>query len=155
YAASDAEEGEALLAARRLAYPAMERAALRAFPAGHGGVIVDDVAIPRTQLAPVLEQVARIADRHRMTVGVVAHAGDGNLHPNIIIDRADPASVAAGQAVFDEIMELALSVGGTCTGEHGVGLLKRDWLARELGPVGMRVQRAINQALDPNNLLNP
>jgi glycolate oxidase len=72
-----------------------------------------------------------------------------------VVDRSDPASVARGRAVFDEIMALALSVGGTSSGEHGIGLLKRDWLARELGPVGMRVHRAVKHALDPGNLLNP
>jgi glycolate oxidase len=73
----------------------------------------------------------------------------------IVVDRADPASVRRGRAVFDEIMRLALSLGGTCTGEHGIGLLKRDWLAAELGPVGVRVHYAIKQSLDPLNILNP
>lgn len=155
YTASDATEAEALLAARRLAYHSMEHLAATTFPTGNGVVIVDDIAVPRTALAETLDGVARIAAAHGVMVGMVAHAGDGNLHPNIIVDQADPASVAAGQAVFDEIMELALSLGGTSTGEHGVGLLKRDWLARELGPVGVRVHRAIKQALDPANLLNP
>jgi glycolate oxidase len=155
YAATDPIEAEALLAARRLAYPAMEHAAAAAFPGGTGTVVVDDIAVPRTALAEVLDRVAAIAAKHRVTVGVVAHAGDGNLHPNIQVDRSDPDSLAAGQAVFDEIMEVALAVGGTSSGEHGIGLLKRDWLARELGPVGVRVHRAIKQALDPNNLLNP
>jgi glycolate oxidase len=155
YAATDATEAESLLAARRLAYHAMEHAAAAAFPGGNGGVIVDDIAVPRTALAPVLDGIARIAAAHGVMVGVVAHAGDGNLHPNIVVDRADTASVAAGRAVFDEIMELCLSVGGTSTGEHGVGLLKRDWLAREAGPVAMDVHRAIKHALDPDNVLNP
>jgi glycolate oxidase len=155
YVATDPTEAEALLAARRLAYPAMERAAAAAFPGGRGGLVVDDIAVPRTALAEVLDRVAGIAAKHQVTVGVVAHAGDGNLHPNIMVDRADPASLARGRAVFDEIMELALSVGGTSTGEHGIGLLKREWLARELGPLGLRVHRAIKQALDPANLLNP
>ena len=155
YVATDATEADALLAARRLAYPAMEHAAAAAFPGGNGGVIVDDVAVPRTALAEMLDGVERIAAAHGVMVGVVAHAGDGNLHPNIVVDRADPDSVAAGQRVFDEVMELALGMGGTSTGEHGVGLLKREWLARELGPVGMRVHQAIKHALDPDNLLNP
>lgn len=155
YPATDPTEAEALLAARRLAYPAMERAAAAAFPDGNGGLVVDDIAVPRSALAKVLDGVAEIAARHGVMVGVIAHAGDGNLHPNIVVDRSDPASVARGQAVFDEIMELALAVGGTSTGEHGVGLLKRDWLARELGPVGLRVHRAVKAALDPGNLLNP
>jgi glycolate oxidase len=155
YAATDPTEAGALLAARRLAYPAMEHAAAARYPAGTGVTIVDDIAVPRTALAQVLDGIARIAAAHQATVGVVAHAGDGNLHPNIVVDRADPASVATGQAVFDEIMELALSVGGTSSGEHGVGLLKREWLAREIGPVGVRVHQAIKNALDPDRLLNP
>jgi glycolate oxidase len=155
YTATDATEAEALLAARRLAYHGMEHAAAAAFPTGNGGVIVDDIAVPRTALAEVLDGIARIAAAHDTMVGVVAHAGDGNLHPNIVVDRSDPASVARGQAVFDEILALALAAGGTSTGEHGVGLLKRDWLAREIGPVGVRVHRAIKQALDPAGLLNP
>jgi glycolate oxidase len=155
HAATDATEAQALLAARRLAYHAMEHAAAAAFPDGNGGVIVDDVAVPRTTLATVLDGIAGIAAAHDVLVGVVAHAGDGNLHPNIVVDRADPASIARGRRVFDEIMELCLSVGGTSTGEHGVGLLKRDWLAREIGPVGVAVHQAVKQALDPANLLNP
>lgn len=155
YAATDVTEADALLAARRLAYPAVEQAAAAAFPGGNGGLIVDDIAIPRTALAEVLDGIGRISARHQTAVGVIAHAGDGNLHPNIIVDRSDPESVARGRTVFDEIMELALSVGGTSTGEHGVGLLKREWLARELGPVGVRVHQAIKHALDPANLLNP
>jgi glycolate oxidase len=155
YAASDDIEADALLAARRLAHPAMERAAAAAFPVGNGGLIIDDIAVPRTSLAEVLDGVARIAAANEVVVGVVAHAGDGNLHPNIVVDRADPDSVARGRVVFDEILALCLSVGGTTTGEHGVGLLKREWLAREIGPVGLRVHRAIKRALDPDNLFNP
>jgi len=155
YTASDASEATALLAARRLAHPAMERFAAEAYPGGAGGLIIDDVAVPRSRLAEMLEGVERIAAEHRVPVAVVGHAGDGNLHPNIVVDRADPASVARGRAVFDEIMALGLALGGTCTGEHGVGLLKREWFAREIGPVGVRVHRAIKAALDPANLLNP
>ncbi|WP_326549681.1 FAD-binding oxidoreductase [Micromonospora sp. NBC_01813] len=155
YAASDAVEAAALLQARRLAHPAMERFAAQAFPDGNGGLIIDDVAVPRSTLARMLDGVAAIAERHEVAIGVVGHAGDGNLHPNIVVDRADPDSLARGRAAFDAIMRLGLDLGGTCTGEHGVGLLKRDWLAEEIGPVGMRVHRAIKQALDPTGLLNP
>lgn len=153
YRATDAEEAAALLAARRTAHPAMEH--LAATLHDRGGLIIDDVAVPRSRLADLLDGIAAIAARHEITVGVVGHAGDGNLHPNIVVDRDDPQSVGRGHAVFDEIMELGLALGGTCTGEHGVGLLKRDWLATEVGPVGMRVQRAIKDALDPQGILNP
>ncbi|WP_212828018.1 FAD-binding oxidoreductase [Catellatospora sp. TT07R-123] len=151
--ATDAEEAAQLLLARRLAHPAMERLAVSLYE--HGGLIIDDVAVPRTRLAELLDDVAEISARHGVPVGVVGHAGDGNMHPNIVVDRADPASVAAGRRVFDEIMERGLALGGTCTGEHGVGLLKRDWLATELGEVGVDVHRAIKAALDPSGLLNP
>ncbi|MEV0273119.1 FAD-linked oxidase C-terminal domain-containing protein [Hamadaea sp. NPDC050747] len=153
YRATDDEEAAALLQARRAAHPAMEH--LAASMHDRGGLILDDIAVPRSRLAELLDGIAEIAARHEITVGVVGHAGDGNLHPNIVVDRADPASVEKGHVVFDEIMELGLALGGTCTGEHGVGLLKRGWLATEAGPVSMRVQRAIKDALDPRGILNP
>jgi glycolate dehydrogenase FAD-linked subunit len=153
YRATDEDEAAALLAARRLAHPAMEKLAASMY--ARGGIIIDDIAVPRSRLAELLDGIVAIADKHAVTVGVVGHAGDGNLHPNIVVDRDDPQSVRRGHAVFDEIMELGLALGGTCTGEHGVGLLKREWLANEAGPVSMRVQRAIKDALDPAGLLNP
>jgi glycolate oxidase len=153
YVASDQEEADGLLAARRLAHPAMEHLAAQLFPGG--GLIVDDIAVPRTRLVELIEGIERIAAEHGVIVGTVGHAGDGNLHPNIVFDRGDPSSVERGRRVFDDIMALGLALGGTCTGEHGIGILKRDWLAREVGPVGMRVHRAIKAALDPNAILNP
>jgi glycolate oxidase len=155
YAATDAVEAAALLQARRLAHPAMEKYAAEAFPGGNGGLIIDDVAVPRSALAALLDGTEKIGAEHGVAIGVVGHAGDGNMHPNIVVDRADPASVARGRRAFDDIMSLGLSLGGTCTGEHGVGLLKREWLAHEIGPVGVRVHQAIKAALDPTNLLNP
>ncbi|MGW1058825.1 FAD-binding oxidoreductase [Micromonospora rubida] len=155
YAATDAAEAAALLQARRLAHPAMEKFAADAYPGGNGGLIIDDVAVPRGSLAALLDGVARIAEECDVPIGVVGHAGDGNMHPNIVVDRADPASLDRGRRAFDEIMRLGLELGGTCTGEHGVGLLKRDWLAREIGPVGVRVHQAIKAALDPEGLFNP
>ncbi|RIV37241.1 FAD-binding oxidoreductase [Micromonospora radicis] len=155
YAATDAVEAAALLQARRLAHPAMEKYAADTYPGGNGGLIIDDLAVPRGALAELLDGVARIAAECAVPIGVVGHAGDGNLHPNIVVDRSDPASLARGRRAFDEIMRLGLALGGTCTGEHGVGLLKRDWLAREIGPVGVRVHQAIKAALDPSGLLNP
>jgi glycolate oxidase len=117
--------------------------------------VVDDVAVPRTRIAEFVTGVEEISARHGLLVGVVGHAGDGNLHPVIVVDRGDPSSMDRGRRVFDDIMRLGLALGGTCTGEHGVGILKRDWLARELGPVGMRVNRALKAALDPSGILNP
>jgi glycolate oxidase len=146
HVATDATEADMLLAARRLAYPALEKL---------GSVIVDDLAVPRSRLAEVLDGVDRIAAEHDLTITMIAHAGDGNVHPNIIVPHGDASALERGRRAFDAIMRLGLSVGGTCTGEHGVGLLKRDWLARELGPVGLRVHRAVKDALDPAHILNP
>lgn len=146
YRATDATEADALLESRRSAYHAMERL---------GTVLVDDVAVPRSKLAEALDGVAAAAERHGVVIGVIAHAGDGNLHPNIVVHPEDPASVAAGKAAFDEILEMTLAMGGTITGEHGVGMLKRDWLAKEVDPVNLAVQRRIKEALDPQGILNP
>ena len=155
YTAEDAFEAEALTRARRLAHPAMEHLAAQAFPSGRGGLVVDDVAVPRSRITDLVAGVEEIAARHGVLVGVVGHAGDGNLHPVIVVDRADQSSMDRGRLVFDEIMRLGLALGGTCTGEHGVGLLKRDWLAREIGPVGMRIHRAVKAAFDPDGIFNP
>ncbi len=155
YAAEDAQQAQALTEARRLAHPAMERLASRAFPGGRGGIVVDDIAVPRRRIAEFVTGVEEISARDGVLVGVVGHVGDGNLHPVIVVDRADASSMDRGRRVFDDILALGLALGGTCTGEHGVGLLKRDWLARELGPVGLRVNRAVKAALDPSGMFNP
>ncbi|MFC4337126.1 FAD-binding oxidoreductase [Salininema proteolyticum] len=143
YRATDAAEADALLESRRMALPAIER---------KGGILVDDIAVPRSRLAEALAGVEEVAARHDVVIGVVAHAGDGNLHPNIVVgdDR-----IERGRAAFDEILDLALSLGGTVTGEHGVGVLKREWMEREVDEANLDVQKAIKKALDPKGILNP
>ncbi len=96
-----------------------------------------------------------IADRHGLVVGVVGHAGDGNMHPTVVFDPADPVATEHARVAFGEIMDLGLELGGTITGEHGVGVLKREWLEREAGAVSMGVHRAVKAALDPLGILNP
>ncbi|RSS63350.1 FAD-binding oxidoreductase [Streptomyces sp. WAC06614] len=145
--AEDEAESELLLQARRMSLTALE--ALR--PA----TMIDDVCVPRSRLAEMLDGTAALAARHGLTIGVCAHAGDGNTHPVVCFDPADADETARARASFDEIMALGLELGGTITGEHGVGVLKKDWLARELGPVGLEMQRAVKQAFDPLGLLNP
>ncbi|MGA5900622.1 FAD-binding oxidoreductase [Streptomyces venetus] len=145
--ADDAAESELLLKARRLSLTALEKV--------KGVTMIDDVCVPRSRLAEMLEGVDRIAEKYRLTIGVVAHAGDGNTHPTVCFDPADPDESRRARESFDEIMALGLELGGTITGEHGVGVLKKEWLARELGPVGLEMQRAVKQAFDPLNLLNP
>ncbi|MFD7508480.1 FAD-binding oxidoreductase [Streptomyces sp. NPDC059853] len=145
--AEDAAESEMLLAARR--------AGLSALEAVKGTTMIDDVCVPRARLAELLDGVARIADRHRLTIGVIAHAGDGNTHPTVCFDATDPDESRRARESFDAIMALGLQLGGTITGEHGVGVLKREWLARELGPDSLEVQRGIKAVFDPLGLLNP
>lgn len=141
-------ESRQLLDIRRLAYPAVERL---------GATLVEDVCVPRSRLPDMVECIERAAERHGVMIATVAHAGDGNLHPVFVFDRgpaeADvPASV---WAAADEVFRAALDLGGTLTGEHGVGLIKRRWLALELGEESMAVHRAIKDALDPTGILNP
>ncbi|MFJ9714926.1 FAD-binding oxidoreductase [Streptomyces sp. NPDC101213] len=145
--AEDAAESELLLQARRSALVALE--------AVKGTTMIDDVCVPRSRLGDMLEGVERIARKHRLTIGVCAHAGDGNTHPTVCFDAADPDEARRARESFDEIMALGLELGGTITGEHGVGVLKKEWLARELGPVGLEMQRRIKQVFDPLGILNP
>ncbi|MEV7526793.1 FAD-linked oxidase C-terminal domain-containing protein [Streptomyces sp. NPDC091371] len=145
--AEDEAESELLLQARRMAFPGLE--ALR--PA----TMIDDVCVPRSRLAEMLDGTAAIARAHDLLIGVCAHAGDGNTHPIVCFDPADEDETRRARESFGEIMALGLSLDGTITGEHGIGVLKKEWLARELGPVGLEMQRAVKSAFDPLNLLNP
>ncbi|MET8176755.1 FAD-binding oxidoreductase [Streptomyces clavifer] len=145
--AESAAESELLLQARRLSLPAMETLK----PA----TMIDDVCVPRSRLGAMIEGTAAIAEKFGLTIGVVAHAGDGNTHPVVCFDPTDADESRRARESFDEIMALGLGLGGTITGEHGVGVLKREWLARELGEVGVELQRGIKAAFDPLGLLNP
>jgi glycolate oxidase len=120
---TDEFEAEALFAARRLAYPALERL---------GPVLTEDVCVPRSKVPHMLASIEESAKRHGVTIATVAHAGDGNLHPVLITPPDDDAARAAAQAAFEEILVAAIAVGGTVTGEHGVGLLKRGGMRKEL-----------------------
>ncbi|MYV45345.1 FAD-linked oxidase C-terminal domain-containing protein [Streptomyces sp. SID2888] len=145
--AEDTAESELLLQARRLSLPALETV--------KGTTMIDDVCVPRSRLGELLEGIERIAGKHRLTIGVCAHAGDGNTHPTVCFDAQDPEESRRARESFDEIMALGLELGGTITGEHGVGVLKKEWLAREIGPVGVEMQRAVKAAFDPLGILNP
>jgi glycolate oxidase subunit GlcD len=142
----DPAEGDLLLQARRMALPALEQL---------GSTLIDDVAVPRSRIAAFLDGCDAIAAARDLVIGVVGHAGDGNMHPTICFDPADADQRERAFAAFDDILELGLSLGGTITGEHGVGAIKVDWLEREIGPVALDVHRAIKDALDPAGLLNP
>ncbi|WP_448628527.1 FAD-binding oxidoreductase [Geodermatophilus sp. URMC 64] len=143
---SDDAEAEALFAARRLAYPALERL---------GPVLTEDICVPRSEVPAMLRDVEEIGARHGVQIGTIAHAGDGNLHPCMITPPGDDDARRAAVAAFDDILTAAIARRGTVTGEHGVGLLKRGGMRAELDPGAHAMQEAIKQALDPLDLFNP
>ncbi|WP_414119820.1 FAD-binding oxidoreductase [Corynebacterium nuruki] len=149
--ADNATDSELLVAARRSAQPAWEH-----YAQGHGGgQLLDDVCIPRSTMAEFCDRIEGISAETGAMVAVIAHAGDGNMHPSVFFDSSDEASVARAQDAFDRIMALGLELGGTITGEHGVGNLKSAWLAKELDEGNRRLHREIKNAVDPDGILNP
>ncbi|BDB61602.1 MULTISPECIES: FAD-binding oxidoreductase [Rhodococcus] len=146
FATDDPEEGEAFTVARRMAIPAVERT---------GSLLLEDVGVPIPALPELVRGIADLATEHDVTVAVIAHAGDGNTHPLIVYDPADEDMTARAQVVFGKIMDLAIELGGTITGEHGVGRLKKAWLPDQVGPDVMALTERIKAALDPNAILNP
>jgi len=145
-ASDDAEEGEMLMGARRMAIPCVERL---------GTVLIEDVGVPLPRIPELVASVAETAVRHDTAIPVIGHAGDGNLHPLVCFDAADPDATARAEAAFDEIMGTALALGGTVTGEHGVGSLKARHLRAQLGPDVLDLMRSVKAALDPAGILNP
>ena len=147
----DPADSEMLVAARRAVSPAMEK-----YVSGlGGGELIDDVCVPRSRLGEFFARLDEIAGRHSVEVSTAGHAGDGNMHPSVLFDAHDPASVAEAKETFAEIMQLGLDLGGTITGEHGVGYLKKDWLVRELDAGARALQTSIKAAVDPLGILNP
>lgn len=140
----DPAEGERLLAIRRSMHPAM---------AALGTTLIEDVSVPRSALPEMFDAIAEIERAYGITIPTVVHAGDGNLHPNFIFEGPDvPEHV---WLAADELFRAAVRLGGTLTGEHGIGTLKRRWLAEELGEDQWRLQRDITRVFDPLGLLNP
>ena len=146
YRAEDAEQSELLLGARRMAIVALE---------AKGDWLLDDVALPRSALAEAVTEIESIAERRDVLIGTFGHAGDGNLHPTIVTPRGDVDAAARAMLAFDDILAVALRHGGTVTGEHGIGLLKRRALADELDEVARDLHTTVKQALDPRGILNP
>ncbi|WP_336645882.1 FAD-binding oxidoreductase [Microbacterium sp. USHLN186] len=140
----DAAEGERLLAIRRSMHPAM---------ASLGTTLIEDVAVPRSAMAAMFDEIARIEREFQVRIPTVAHAGDGNLHPNFIFEGEQvPAHI---WAAADALFRAAVRLGGTLTGEHGIGVLKSRWLAEELGEDQWEIQRQIVRVFDPQGILNP
>lgn len=144
---TDATEAERLLEIRRAMHPAMERL---------GTTLIEDVSVPRSALPAMFDAIADIERRHGIRIPTIAHAGDGNLHPNFIYDAGVDDEVPAHiWAAADEMFQAAIALGGTLTGEHGIGVLKRRWLRDELGDAQFELQQQIKGVFDPAGILNP
>ena len=116
---------------------------------------IGDIGVPRGRLAEVVAGLEQISADTGVRIFTIAHASDGNLHPMIVMDQEESVTEGPPKEALGRMFHLAKRLGGTLTGEHGVGLLKRDWLRDELGDVSLEVQHAIRQALDPLGILNP
>ena len=115
----------------------------------------EDVAVPRTELVALVTGIREIAARNRLPIPIYGHAGDGNLHPNILCDRRDAEELSRVRIAAREIFELAVSLGGTLSGEHGIGLLKKQFMELDLGPGALSLMRRVKEAIDPLNIMNP
>lgn len=141
------EEAEALTTARRAALSALAR--LRPT------TILEDATVPRSEIANMVRAIQEIAERYQVTICTFGHAGDGNLHPTCLTDIRDKEEMKRVEKAFEEIFQTAIKLGGTITGEHGVGAMKLPYLSLKVGDEGIAVMRQIKQAIDPNNIMNP
>jgi glycolate oxidase len=142
----DEQEAELLFGARRMAVPCVERL---------GTVLIEDVGVPLPRIPELVAAVEAIAARHTTLIPLIGHAGDGNFHPLVTFDASDEDARRRAEAAFDEIMQTAIALGGTITGEHGVGSLKARHLRAQLGDDVLDLHGRIKGALDPQGIMNP
>ncbi len=147
YHAADANEGEMLLEVRRRAWPAAEKLGKSLLP--------EDIAVKREHLPELLAGINKIADDLDLFIPVLGHAGDGNMHPLLVFDEHDPDELSRVKEAFAQIVHLALDLGGTLAGEHGVGTLKREFLDDEVDPLHHEMMKKVKATFDPENRLNP
>jgi len=145
--ARDDAEAAQLATARRSAFSALARLAPT--------IILEDATVPRSELAHMIRFVAEVAKRHELKIGTFGHMGDGNLHPTFLTDERNKDEMRRVHEAFTEIFDEAIRLGGTITGEHGIGLAKKEFLPKFAGPAQMRVMRELRKALDPKGILNP
>lgn len=145
--AQTAQERDSIWTARRAALPALAQVK----PA----TILEDATVPRTKIVEMLAAISNISKKYNIMIGTFGHAGDGNLHPTLLIDPLNKDELERVNKAIDEIFETALSFGGTLSGEHGIGVAKLKYLKNEIGKSGIETMRRIKQALDPDNILNP
>jgi glycolate oxidase len=145
-ATTDETESREFVVARRQAIPAMER---------RGRLLIEDVGVPLPNLPQLVEGVHRIGAECGVEIALIAHAGDGNTHPLLVFDPMDPAAAATAAVAYGEIMDLAISLNGTITGEHGIGTMKKPWLEGQVGADVIELTRRVKHAFDPQGILNP
>jgi glycolate oxidase len=145
--AKDEIEGASLWKARRSVSPSLARKA--------PNKLGEDITVPRSAIPETIRRLKAISAKYALPIVIFGHAGDGNLHPNILFDKRDPEQFARVEAIVNEMFNAALELGGTLSGEHGVGALKRPYMLRALGAVSIEMQKRIKQAFDPLNILNP
>lgn len=145
--AAGAAEAAELWKARKSAYGVLARI--------KSHFVLDDVTVPMANITPLLKGIEAIANRHEIQIATFGHAGDGNLHPQILYDGYDPADVRRKEAASEDLFRLAVELEGTLTGEHGIGISKAPFMTLEHDPVAMDVMRSIKNTFDPHNLLNP
>ena len=145
--ARDAAEAAQLATARRSAFSALARLAPT--------TILEDATVPRSELAHMIRFVAEVAKKYELKIGTFGHMGDGNLHPTFLTDERNEAEIHRVHEAFKEIFDEAIRLGGTITGEHGIGLAKKEFLPKFAGAAQMRVMRELRKALDPKGILNP
>ncbi|WP_249436100.1 FAD-linked oxidase C-terminal domain-containing protein [Paenibacillus sp. Marseille-Q4541] len=145
--ASTLAEGAKLMAARRAALSALSRS--------KPTTIMEDATVPRSRLAEMVETVERVAEKYHLWICTFGHAGDGNLHPTCMTDERDQEEMQRVEQAFDEIFRSAIELGGTITGEHGVGLAKMNYLHLKVGAGGIELMKQIKAAFDPNHIMNP
>src|SRR6195952_271364 len=146
FVTDDLAEGRMLLQARRDVLPSLELL---------GTWLTDDVSVPRTEIAALIRRCEQISAAVGLTIGVVGHAGAGNMHPTIVYDASDPDQRTAAELAFGQMLDAGRALGGTVTGEHGVGRIKQGFLAAEVGAIGIDIHRKIKTALDPQGVFNP
>jgi glycolate oxidase len=145
-AQSDANRDQ-LWAARRAALPALAQLSPT--------TVLEDATVPRNRITEMLVAVQKIAEKYHLMIGTFGHAGDGNLHPTIVADARDKEEMERVHQAVDEIFAVALKLGGTLSGEHGIGMAKMKYLKDELGESGLNLMRRVKEALDPDYMLNP
>jgi glycolate oxidase len=145
--AKDKEEAEDLWKARR----AVSSAVVKLNPTK----INEDVTVPRSKVADILRRAEAISKKYDLLIVNFGHAGDGNIHVNVLIDKRKPGELEKAHAAVKEIFQAAIDLGGTLSGEHGIGITKAPYLPLELGDMGIEVMKRIKKAFDPNNILNP